>query len=201
MPLSRSSLRSAAANRLGGPGARLLSRLGVTPNGVTLMGLALSLVSAVVIATGYLAVGGAVLLVSATLDMMDGVLARLTGRASDAGALLDSVADRVAEASVLLGVLVFALARGDTTLAVLVNLAIVTSVLVSYIRARAEGLGVRETVGFMTRPERVVVLAIGLLSGFPTVALGIIAAGSTATAVHRFLHAWKQLRRDHDRNE
>ena len=201
MPLSRSSLRSAAANRLEIPGARLLSRLGVTPNGVTLMGLALSVVSAALIATGFLAVGGAVLLVSATLDMMDGALARLTGTASDAGALLDSVADRVAEAAVLLGVLVFALARGDTTLAVLVNLAIVTSVLVSYIRARAEGLGVRETVGLMTRPERVVVLAIGLLSGFPTVALGIITAGSAATAVHRFLHAWKQLRRDHDRNE
>jgi CDP-diacylglycerol--glycerol-3-phosphate 3-phosphatidyltransferase len=200
MPLSRASLRAAAASRLERPGARLLSRLGVTPNGVTLMGLALSVVSAGLIATGSLALGGVVLLMSAALDMMDGALARLTGRASDAGALLDSVADRVAEAAVLLGMLAFALGRGDATMAVLVNLAIVTSVLVSYIRARAEGLGVRGTVGLMTRPERVVVLAVGLLAGFPTVALGVIAAGSAATAAHRFLHAWTQLRRDHDHN-
>lgn len=198
MPPLRARIRSQAARWLEEPGARSLNRLGVTPNVATLLGLALSIVSAVLMAMGALALGGIVLLASGVLDMMDGALARLTGRASRGGALLDSVADRVAEAAVLLGVLVLALVREDDSLAVLVFLALATSVLVSYIRARAEGLGLSGSPGLVTRPERVAVLGLGLILGFPTAALGLIVAGSAVTAAHRFQHAWKALRRPDD---
>ena len=195
MPPLRVRIRSLSARWLEQPGARALDRLGVTPNVATLLGLALSIVSAFLVATGALALGGVVLLASGVLDMMDGALARLTGRASRGGALLDSVADRLAEAAVLLGMLVLALAREDDALAVLAFLALATSVLVSYIRARAEGLGLGESPGLVTRPERVVVLGLGLILGFPSAALGLIVVGSAATSAHRFMHAWKGLRR------
>ena len=198
MPPLRARIRSLGARWLEQPGARFLDRLGVTPNVATLLGLALSIASAVLVASGALALAGVVLLASGVLDMMDGALARLTGRASRGGALLDSVADRLAEAGVLLGLLVLALVRDNDSLAVLAFLALATSVLVSYIRARAEGLGLSESPGLVTRPERVAVLALGLILGFPAAALGLIVAGSAATAAHRFWHAWMALRRRDD---
>lgn len=194
--LSRSGLRSILTRFAGDPVARLLARLGLTPNAVTLLGLLLSGATAYLIFSERLLAAGLLLIVSALFDHLDGALARLTGRVTAFGAFLDSVVDRLTEAIVLFGVLLLALAQDSTILAILAFLALVFSMMVSYTRARAEGLGVPGEVGIMTRPERVVLMALGLVLGelALTIALGIIAALSLVTMLHRTVHAWKGLR-------
>lgn len=184
------------------PGVSLLVRLGVSPNAVTLSGLAIAAASAVLVGAGSLAAGGAVLLASGLLDLFDGALARATGRASSFGALLDSVVDRVSESAVLLGLLVYYLQRPneiDATIgAVLVFVVVVASVLVSYVRARAEGLGIDCNIGVLTRPERVGVLVVGLVAGqwwlpATSAALAVIALLASVTVVQRVLHVRGEL--------
>ena len=109
---------------------------------------------------------------------------------------MDSVVDRVSEGVVLLGVLILALDTEDTTLATLVYIAFAGSMLVSYVVARAQTLGSSRAVGIMTRPERVVVLAVGLMTGYLTIAIWIIAILAPLTALHRFLHGWNHLRKE-----
>ena len=195
LPLDRLRLRAFLTRWLEIPGARLLARLGLTPNVVTLLGLALSGAAAYLAATDLLVPAGVVLLVAGIFDLLDGALARETGRVTSFGALLDSVTDRVSEAAVLLGVLVLALDREDTAMAVLAFLALAGSVLVSYTRARAESLGVPGAVGLMTRPERVLVLALGFFTGQVSVALGVISALALFTTLQRVINAWRVLSR------
>ena len=199
LPLSRARMRRVLSRIVGDPGARLLARLGLTPNMVTLLGLLFSVATAYLIATERLVAAGILLLVSALFDHLDGALARLTDRVTVFGAFLDSVVDRMTEAMVLFGVLLLALSRGSDVLAILVFLALGLSVLVSYTRARAEGLGVSGEVGILTRAERVVLLAAGLLAGQFTlvalsVALGIIAALSLVTTLQRVAYARRGMR-------
>ena len=196
LPLSRDRMRRILNRLVGNPGARLLARLGLTPNMVTLLGLLLSAATAYLIASQRLPAASILLLVSALFDHLDGALARLTDRVTVFGAFLDSVVDRVTEAVVLFGVLLLALSRGSDVLAILVFLAFGLSVLVSYTRARAEGLGVSGEVGVLTRPERVVLLAVGLLAGqlALTITLGVIAALSLVTTFQRVAHAWRGTR-------
>ena len=194
--LSRAGLRSILTRFAGDPVARLLARLGLTPNAVTLLGLLLSGATAYLVFSERLLAAGLLLIVSALFDHLDGALARLSGRVTAFGAFLDSVVDRLTEAIVLFGVLLLALGQNNTILAILAFLALVFSMMVSYTRARAEGLGVPGEVGIMTRPERVVLMAVGLIVGelALTIALGIIAALSLITMLHRTVHAWKGLR-------
>ncbi len=142
------------------------------------------------------------LLTSGAFDLLDGAVARATGRVTRFGALLDSVVDRVSEAAILLGLLVFYLSRPpsfDSDLgASLVFIALAGSVMVSYVRARAEGLGVECNLGVMTRPERVVTLGVGLVVGqwwlpAASVALGAIAALTIVTTVQRVAHVRRVL--------
>ena len=193
-PLDRLQLRSLATRLLTEPVARLLARLGFAPNHVTLLGLLLSGGVGYLIARGWLLAAGALLLVAGAFDLLDGTLARLKGQATPFGALLDSVSDRLSEALVLLGALALALDRGNDTLGLLVFLALTGSVLVSYIRARSEGLGIGGDVGLATRPERVLILVVGLLANQLTVAMGVIAALAFFTVGQRMLHAWRSLK-------
>jgi CDP-diacylglycerol--glycerol-3-phosphate 3-phosphatidyltransferase len=157
------------------------------------MGLLASGATAYLLAVGQFLAGGVLLLVAGVLDMADGAVARLRGKASPAGALLDSTADRVAEAAVFLGLLVFYISPLSVLEVLLIFLALVGSFMVSYLRARGEGLGVDCKVGIMTRPERVLVMAVGLLMDQATIALGVIAALSFFTALHRFWHIQREL--------
>ena len=177
------------------PLIHLLARVGVTPHHLTLLGLLLSGGAAFLASQGWFFAAGALLAVASILDLLDGALARFTGRASARGALLDSLADRLSEAAVLLGLLLYYLTQRPDAWwpPVLVYLALVNGILVSYVRARVEGLGVVSKVGLMTRPERAVVLIAGLLVGWVEVTLGIIAALSLVTWVHRFTDAWRSL--------
>ena len=117
----------------------------------------------------------------------------------DSARCFDSTVDRVSEAVVLLGLLAYYLSRDDDVGSILVYAAIIGSIMVSYLRARSEGLGIDCRVGVMTRPERVAVVGIGLIVGYwePRVmllVLGIIALLTAFTAVHRLIHTWRMLK-------
>ena len=182
------------------PGARFLHALGFTPNAVTLLGFAVALAAAALVGAGFLLAGGAVFLAGSGLDLMDGALARLTGKVSSFGAFLDSVIDRLGEAAVMLGMAIHAL-RADLSddrllfFIVVLFVALVTSQMVSYLRARGEGLGIFTRTGLMTRPERVVLLSLGLVLGLRAleVILIVMAAVSALTLMQRLLHVKRAL--------
>ena len=166
----RDELRSAVLRYLELPGAKLFRALKFTPNGITIIGFLITVLSAYLVGSGWLLAGGIVFLFAGGLDLMDGGLARLTGKASPFGALLDSVFDRLSEASLFVGIAVYAL-RDDISddrkilFITVLLLALIFSQGVSYLRARGEGLGVFTKAGLMTRPERVLLLGIGLIIG------------------------------------
>ena len=167
----REQLRGALRSYFEEPGARLFHAMGLSPNAITLLGFAVCVVSAYLVASGWLIWGGAVFLLGSLLDLMDGALARLTGQGTPFGALLDSVFDRLGEAALFVGLGIYAL-RGDRSdeyrafFITALLLALIFSQGVSYLRARGEGLGVFTRAGVMTRTERVVLLGAGLLLGW-----------------------------------
>lgn len=177
-------LPRSAPRRLVEPVALALARLGLTPNALTALGLLAGGGAAALVALGRFWEGGLLLLVGGALDLLDGALARATGRASPGGALLDSTADRLSEAALFLGLLIFYQGRSQE-LVILVYLAAVGSFLVSYVRARAEGLGLELREGLFTRAERVTLLALGLIIGQMRVILWIVAVLSLLTALQR----------------
>jgi CDP-diacylglycerol---glycerol-3-phosphate 3-phosphatidyltransferase len=167
------------------PIARLLSRLGLTPNTVTVLGFLLSALVALVLATGRLTLAGLLLIATLAFDAVDGTMARTQGTASRFGAFLDSTLDRWTELF-LYGALVWHyLELGQDLNVLLAVAAMATSVMVSYTRARAEGVGLPCKEGIFTRFERMVVLIIGLLFGLTPWALGLIAVLAGITAVQR----------------
>jgi CDP-diacylglycerol--glycerol-3-phosphate 3-phosphatidyltransferase len=178
------------------PIARLMGRIGLTPNMLTVIGVGLNAVVAAVLAWGSLALGGVLLLVSSSFDALDGTLARLTGQQSRFGAFFDSTLDRYSEA-IVYGGLLFHFLEGDAyPEPLLVYAAIIGSLMVSYARARAEGLGIECKVGLLTRAERMIVLAAGLILGFVTPALWVIAIFANLTALQRILHVRRVARED-----
>jgi len=193
-----SEARSVVAYYLTEPVVRLLSRTPVTPSMITWLGFLLAAGAVVLIVTEHLVAAGSVMLVAGFFDMLDGALARRTERVTRFGAFLDSTLDRLSEAVILLGVLVLQAREQSVAGILLVAIALLGSLLVSYIRARAEALGLECQVGLFTRPERVVVLALGLLlSHFGhalIVALTIIVAFSLFTAGQRLFYVWRQMK-------
>jgi len=167
------------------PIARLLTRLGLTPNAVTVLGFLLSAAVALVLATGRLTLAGLLLIATLAFDAVDGTMARTQGTTSRFGAFLDSTLDRWTELF-LYGALVWHyLQIGQDLYVLLAVAAMSTSVMVSYTRARAEGVGLPCKEGIFTRFERMVVLIVGLLFGVTPWALGIIAVLAGITAVQR----------------
>lgn len=172
------------------PPVRLLAAIGVTPFMLTTAGFLGNVAAAIFVAFGHLVTGGILLLVFSALDMLDGHLARTTGSASRFGALYDSTLDRCSEAVVLLGIAWYAIDRADDQQAMLAFVALAGSLMVSYVRARSEGLGQPIKDGLFTRAERVVLTGIALIaevliSGALTVALWILAVLTVLTAVQR----------------
>jgi len=170
----------------------MLARRGLTPNALTAIGLMLNLVVAAIIASGHLVAGGVLLLLASGFDMLDGAVARASGTVTKFGGFLDSTLDRYSEAVVLGGVLLYILGTEDYWLgSLLVLTATVGSLMISYARARAEAAGFRASVGLLARPERVVVLAVGLLIGQVIPALVILAVGTQLTVITRMAHVWR----------
>ena len=178
-------------------------RLHITPNTITVIGLGITVAAAVLIGFGYLIAGAVVLIAGSLLDAVDGALARATGGTTSFGGFLDSTLDRAADGVLIVGIAAFYLDRSpDPLLPVLAAfLALIGSFLVSYTRARAEGLGYAATIGLAPRPERITLISIGLiLTGLGlafalAVALWLIAALTTATVLQRIWHVWRQASR------
>jgi len=176
---------------------RVLARFGLTANVLTVVGLLLNVAVAVVIALGHPRWGGGLLLVASAFDMLDGAVARATGTITRFGGFLDSTLDRYSEAVVFGGVLVYLLGTDDADVgAVLVFVATVGALLISYARARAEAAGYTASVGLVARPERVVLLALCLLIGRPLWALWVLAIATHLTALTRIVHVWRLAERD-----
>ena len=186
-------IRRNLAYRITDPIVGILSKSGITPNALTFINLALNIGAAFIIATGHFIIGGVLVLVAGLFDLLDGALARFIKQSTRFGAILDSVADRISEAAIFCGLLVWYIPQQATSLEiVLIFVVLIGSFLVSYIRARAEGLGWQCQVGLFTRAERVIVLAIGLLINQIFVALCILVVFVFITVVQRLVYLWKQ---------
>jgi CDP-diacylglycerol--glycerol-3-phosphate 3-phosphatidyltransferase len=186
-------IRRNLAYRITAPVVRILSKSGITPNALTFINLALNIVAAYVVATGHFLLGGVLVLVAGLFDLLDGALARFTKQTTRFGAILDSVADRISEAAILCGLLIWYIPQEEASLEiVLIFVVLIGSFLVSYIRARAEGLGWQCQVGLFTRAERVIVLAIGLLINQIFIALCVLVIFVFVTVVQRLVYLWKQ---------
>jgi len=188
-----SGVRNTVASYLTQPAVRLLARTSITPSIITWFGFLLAVGAAALIIAGHLFAAGFVVLFAGFFDMLDGALARHTNRTTRFGAVLDSTLDRLSEAVLLIGILLYV---GDqsSVAVLLVCLALLGSLLVSYIRARAEALGLECLVGLFTRAERVIVLALGLLLNQIVIALAIIVVFSFFTFGQRLIYVWQQTR-------
>ena len=169
-----------------------LSKIGIKPNTLTLTNLVFSIVAGYAVATGHFIWGSFLILVSGLFDLLDGALARLTESSTKFGAILDSVVDRISEAVILFGLLVWYIPQNANLEIILIFVILIGAFLVSYIRARAEGLGLQCQVGLFTRAERVIVLAIGLLINQIFITLCILVVFILITVVQRLVYLWKQ---------
>jgi len=176
---------------------RFLGNLGVTPNMLTIAGLLLNVGVAAIIAFWDIRIGGILLLFASAFDMLDGAVARATGKTSKFGGFLDSTLDRYSESIVYLGVLLYIVDTADAkTGSILTLLATTGALLISYTRARAEAAGYHASVGLVARPERVILLAICLILKEPLWALWALAILTHLTAFTRIAHVWRLSQQD-----
>ncbi len=176
---------------------RIVAKTHLTPNTLTFIGLGLSFVVAAVIASGNLVLGGVLLLIAGLWDVLDGAVARATNQMTRFGAFLDSTFDRYSDAVVLGGVLVYFTRTDAGTLPIILTYtAIVGSLIISYVRAKAELVGIQGNVGFAQRLERVIILAVSLIASRPEWGVWALALLTQITAAHRLIHVWRVMRTD-----
>lgn len=184
------------ASRFTEPVVRVLARTPVTPNALSWSGFILALGAAALVITGYPLAAGIVVLVAGFFDILDGALARRIKKDTPFGAVLDATLDRLSEGVILLAILAVYAIQQSLLGVLLVGAALITSQLVSYVRARAEAQGLECKVGIFTRAERVVILALGLLLSYfaPAllIALAIIVVLSLVTVIQRVVYVWRQ---------
>jgi CDP-diacylglycerol--glycerol-3-phosphate 3-phosphatidyltransferase len=198
----RISLPRSAPKWVTDPVVRPLAKMGVTPNMLTVLGVVGNGAAGALCADGNFLYAGILLLASSALDMFDGALARATGQATPFGSAFDATMDRVSEAAVFFGLLVWESGQENRTEELLIFVAIVSSILVSYVRARAEILGLKMKEGFFTRFERVALMGIGLVAhdasgeNFITPILWIIAVVASFTALQRLVIVWLRTRNE-----
>ena len=188
-------IRETIASYITNPIVAVLGKSRLKPNTLTFIELAISIGVAYAIVTGYFLLGGVLVLVSGLFDLLDGALARFTKQSTKFGAILDSAVDRISEAAIFCGLLIWYLPKEGATLEIVaIFAALIGSFLVSYIRARAEGLGLECRVGLFTRAERVIVLAVGLLVNQVFIALWVLVVFVYITVAQRLLYLRKQAK-------
>jgi CDP-diacylglycerol--glycerol-3-phosphate 3-phosphatidyltransferase len=171
-------------------------RLGLSPDTVTIVGTVIVAGAALLIASGNFFAAGIVMILSMPLDVLDGAIARAMQRRNRFGALLDSTLDRFADGLLLLGLIVYFAQNGQIGALIGTGLALIGSYGVSYVRARAEGLGIACKDGLFSRLERTIVLVVALLTGWVVPGVIILAVGSNLTALQRVLLVYRATRAD-----
>lgn len=170
-----------------------LISLGVNPNTVTLIGLMGNFLAGYIISSGRLGLGGLCVLIMGPVDAVDGALARLAGKETHFGAFFDSVADRYSELAIFFGLLIHGIRTENDLLLIWTFLAAAGSVLVSYVRARAEAVGAKSKIGILTRVERYLVIVPALILNQPLVGLIVIGLLANLTALQRIWNVRNQL--------
>ncbi len=177
-----------AFRRMIRPLARVLSAMRIRPDSLTIAGWILAVAAAVLFALGYTKTAGAVMLFAGLFDALDGAVARESGRMSAFGAFLDSTLDRLSESAIFVGVIFFYASYSQPYEALLAGMAMTFSLMTSYTRARAEGLGLACEIGLLERAGRVVILSFFSIAGFLAVGIGLVAVGALVTTTQRILH-------------
>lgn len=167
----------------------LLQRTPFHPNWLSLFGLAVSLAAAGLFAGGHFRSAALVLALGAFFDLVDGVVARAQGRADDFGAFLDSSIDRVVDMALFFALAMYYAGQGETAVAWLAGAALLSTVLVSYTKARAEAVLPELRVGLFERAERILVVLAGALLGLMPAALALVTLGNSISIVQRVAHA------------
>ena len=175
------------------PLARQLDRAGISPNALTVSGMLFSVCAGIVLALGYRLPGAALIVASGLMDGLDGLLARYASKTTRLGAFLDSVLDRWSDSALLIGILAWYAQAERPTPAILAGVALATSLLVSYTRARAEGIGAECKRGVFTRLERLIAIVAGLVLNQMHIALWVIAILSAFTAMQRIYFTAKYV--------
>jgi len=190
-----SLLPHSVPRRITDPIVFLLAKAHITPNALTLLGVLGSAGAAALLARGQFLAGGIVVLAAGALDILDGALARATGQVTRFGAVFDSVMDRVSEAAILFGLLYYYTDRDAREESLLIFAALAGSMLVSYIRARGEILGIPIREGLFTRAERVIIIGVGSMIDQVRIALWILAVLANLTALQRLFLVWRKTRK------
>jgi phosphatidylglycerophosphate synthase len=164
------------------------------PNIFTFMGFFTTLVASFLILKGFWLLAGLVIILSGLLDLFDGVVARKLGKTTSLGSFLDSVLDRYSDLLLLLAILIHYLVKKDFGLVILTSLVSMGTVLIPYVRAKAEALDVPCTIGLMERAERIILLSIGALFQWMEPILWILAILTHFTVLQRIYYVWKKLR-------
>jgi CDP-diacylglycerol--glycerol-3-phosphate 3-phosphatidyltransferase len=173
---------------------RALALLGFTPNFLTFLGLVINIWAAVLFAAGSFRWGGVVVIAAGLFDMVDGRVARETNQVTRFGGFFDSVLDRYSDLGVLVGLLVYYSSINRNFYVVLTAIVMTGTVMVSYTRARAENIIPRCKVGFLERPERVVLIIGGALFGRMAAVLWVLAVLSNVTVIGRMMYTWQEAR-------
>lgn len=176
------------------PIGSFLNQIGITPNMMTFLGLLGNVIGAWFLAHGNMLLGGIFVLICTPFDALDGTMARLRGEANEFGAFVDSVTDRYSELFILGGLLFYFSGQNDRVSTIVVYTAAAGSVLVSYVKARADSLKFDANVGILTRMERYLVIAPLLLFNQPVLAVWIVAILANITALQRFWKVRQQAR-------
>jgi CDP-diacylglycerol--glycerol-3-phosphate 3-phosphatidyltransferase len=174
------------------PLAKLLNRIGLMPNTITILGLVGNIIGSILLAFGHMTWGGLIILLMGPVDALDGTMARLRGMAGPFGAFVDSVTDRYSELVIFAGLIYYYTVQGNQLGVLLSYASAAGSVLVSYIRARGQSVNWDTKVGILTRMERYLVLAPSLILNWPMVGLWIIAIFANVTALQRIYDIRRQ---------
>jgi len=191
---SRDNIRGSLDRFIINPIIFILIKIKISPNFVTILGFLVIIISAYYLTQGMFRLSGFLILLAGFMDIFDGALARRVGLESNRGALLDSVLDRLGEALVLLAVIYFYSINHNTFLIMAASLSIVFSLMISYLRARIEGLGFSSKGGVFTRPERILVVSLGFLLFSPSLTLQVLLIGSALGFINRFYLYWRLLK-------
>ncbi len=189
---SATDWRHRLINPLANYAARGFVRLHISANMLTVIGFLIVLGAAILVLLQRNVWAGVVMLAGSLIDSVDGAVARLTGKSSKFGAMLDSVLDRLSEGAILIALIYILTVGGEPLVAATAALALLFSLMVSYARARAEGLGISCSEGWFTRVERVIILALGLITGFVAFAVALIAVLSVFTFLQRLYVVWRK---------